>query len=221
MKRNLLREIDEHFSRNFEEYTSYAQLNLEDTRVRSFKMKKVLEVGCGARFTFVSAQYKYAIDTNIRLLKELKRRNPDINLIKADVRYLPFKHSSFDIVVAVFLLHHLVGETTTISQSNIVTGLCEMAHLLNREGKILVLEHIARNRLVSHLFFYITWIFAKLGIDIKYFDIHDKVVTYFMDEKSFEGIITNLDLNSQVLSSKHWQFRKILLGKDNLFLITS
>lgn len=216
MAQTLLPEVQEHFSRRFEEYTSYGQIDFKN--IQGLRMARVLEVGCGARFSFRSASEKIGVDITPRLVKELQHRNPEVNLLIADVRYLPFRDMVFDLVTAVFLLHHLVGETIALSRKNVRRGLTEMARVSDEHGRLLILEHLSKNRCFSITFFYLTFILAKLNLDLKYLDIHDKVITYYLDENNIRNLLNQIGLTVRTLSSKNWQFRNFRLGHDKLLL---
>jgi len=216
MIHRLLPEVQEHFSRRVKEYTSDPQIDFKT--IQGLRMAKVLEVGCGAKFSLSSASEKYGVDITRGLLRELKRRSPEVNLVMADVRYLPFKNRVFDLVTAVFLLHHLVGETTALSRRNIQKGLSEMSRVSGERGCLLILEHLSENKFFSSVFFYVTWVLAKLNLNLEYFDIHDKVVTYYLDETTFRKMIGQIGLTLRTLTSKFWQFRNFRLGQDKSLL---
>jgi len=217
MAKTLLPEVREHFSKSSEDYIAWRSWNL--TNPELLKYGRVLEVGCGAKFSFESTLPKYGIDITPILLQELKRKSPEVNVIMADARFLPFRNSVFDTVGAVFVLHHLVGDTIAISKGNIRSSLSEMKRVLNAGGQILILEHLCKNKVFSLFFFTVTWFMAKLSINIKYLDIHDRVVTYFLDEKTFENICSHVGLKSGVVASEVWQFRRVLLGYDKQMLL--
>lgn len=214
MTDTFLPEVREHFSRRLEEYVNTPELDLPD--IPGLKLGRVLEVGCGAKFSLNRAEEKYGVDITLGLLKELRRHDSDVNLIIADVRFLPFRDSSFDTVVAVFLLHHLVGETVNVSRRNILKGLGEMARVSNQRGHLLILELLAENWLFSYVLFYVTWLLAKLGLNLEYFDIHDRVVTYYLDNNLFERMIRQTGLACNVVACKLWQFRNFRLGHDSV-----
>jgi ubiquinone/menaquinone biosynthesis C-methylase UbiE len=212
MKRTLLPEIKEHFSRRAEQYVSRHSPDFHDNGLS--RCGRVLEIGCGAKFSFKIGFEKYGIDITPDLLAGLKRREQDINLILADARYLPFVDKSFEVVGAVFVLHHLVGDTIIVSKNNICKSLNEMVRVSTKEGHILIIEHLCKNKLFSNLFFYVTWICARLDLDLNYLDIHDKVVTFYLDFRSFERIIEQMGLTTKISSSRNWRFRGVNLGED-------
>lgn len=216
MASTLLPEVKEHFSRVFEDYTGYRQRDLKIAG--GLRMARVLEVGCGAMFSLPSASEKYGVDITPKLVRELRRRSPEVNLVIADVRYLPFQDRVFDLVTAVCLLHHLVGETIAISRKNIQKGLTEMARVSDERGRLLILEHLSENKYFSITFFYLTLILAKLNLDLKYLDIHDKVVTYYLDENTLRNLLSQIGLTVCTLTSKFWQCRNFRLGRDKLLL---
>lgn len=217
MTDTLLPEVKEHFSRRLGQYSKSESRNLQYSK--TLKPKRVLEAGCGANYAFDTAAEKYGVDITPNLLRHLKLRYPKINLVMADSRCLPFRNKVFDVTGAAFLLHHLVGETTTISEDNIRKSLDEMARTLTDEGQMVILEHLCRNRLLSLIFFYLTRIFTKLNLSFEYFQVHDKVVLFFLDIGTFERSIKRMGLTSNVFSCQLWQFRKVKLGYDIQFWI--
>ena len=216
MESTLLPDVRDHFERDLE-YSKSPKLNLKS--IQNFGIGKVLEVGCGAKFSLVSAEEKYALDITPSLLRELRRQDSNINLVLADVRNLPFIDGIFDVVLAVFLLHHLVSSTTAVSKKNVGKCLEEMARVSEECGTVLIFEHLAENRIFSSVFFYVTLIFARLNLDFRYLDIHDRVVTYYLDERTFIRLARHQRLTYRVMSSDFWQYRNFRLGYDKLSIL--
>ena len=217
MKSFLSNEVKEHFTRRSKEYLQVYKKKLPNIKIPD--RKRVLEAGCGGRVVFASASNKYAVDITPVLLKEMRHQNRDVNLLIGDVRFLPFRSEVFYVVAAISLLHHLVGGNISTSKSNIELCLTELKRVSEEKGYIYVSEDLAKNRLISLLFFYVTLICAKLDLNLGYFDIHDKVITHYLDEKSFKKLIHNLGLRAETLSNLPWTFRKINFGQSKEFIL--
>ena len=70
--------------------------------------------------------------------------------------------------------------------------------------------------------FYVTYICAKLGIEINWLDIHDNVIVFFMDRRTFEELSLKAKFKVKEIESKKWvitRFR-INLGEQTEFLLT-
>lgn len=216
MNKTRMRDVREHFSQRTEHYVTWRSPDF--VNINPLRQAKVLEVGCGAKFSFNLASEKYGIDITPNLLADLKRQDKNINLVMADARYLPFLDKVFDIVGAIFVLHHLVGDTRSVSKINISDSLKEMTRVSTDQGHILILEHLS-NKLFSNLFFYVTWVFSRLGLNSDILDIHNKVITFYLDDNTLKKMLNQIGLTSQVMTSQKWRFRKINLGEDKQLLI--
>jgi ubiquinone/menaquinone biosynthesis C-methylase UbiE len=72
----------------------------------------VLDAGCGSgRDTFAistASRGEYVgVDISRQSLREALRRHPQAHLIRADLRYLPFKNESFNQIVCSEVLEHI------------------------------------------------------------------------------------------------------------------
>lgn len=212
MTKTLLEETTQHFTKRSEVYATWKSPNLTRNVINE---DKILEIGCGAKFSFdCDCSEKYGIDVTPTLIKKLRQQDRNINLILADARYLPFKNKTFGSVGAVFVLHHLVANTVQICKCNVEKGLKEMSRVLKDDGQICILEHLSKNDFLSNVMFFTTYILSKTGFQANYLDIHDGVVTYFLSEKTFNGLAKKSGLFSKTKTSKLWQFRKVIFGYD-------
>ncbi len=207
-------EVQEHFSKKVTQYVNTKKRSLH---IDGLITERILEVGCGAKFTFENAEEKYGIDITPELLREMKRQNADVNVILADARYLPFKQGVFSAVVAIFVLHHLVTETASICRLNAQRSMFEMSRTLSNAGSLVILEHVSQNKLFSYVMYYVTLIFAKANLDFDFLDIHEKVITYYFDKSALEKMGVVAGLQPHIVQSKYWQFRNFRLGCDNLY----
>lgn len=205
----LLPEVVEHFSK-MKRYTNRRSPRLYCPSRKS--TYRVLEIGCGANFSFDTCSEKFSIDITRDLIKKMKKMYPEVNLVLGDARYLPFKEKSFDTVGAVFVLHHLVGRTISTCKDNVKKCISEANRVTTNKGQFIVLEHLSLNKTYSNIMFLTTLLLAKLNLNIKYLDIQERVVTYYLDEKTLNNLAPMF--NSTVLTSKIWRFRGITLGYD-------
>lgn len=183
---------------------------------------KVLEIGCGARFTYrVDRGVEvYGLDLVHDMIHFLKKRHPASCGIVGSALHLPFKDDTFNLVVANALLHHLVGKSPSDCIKNIKVALEEMNRVVKSNGFVLVRELISRSRMLSYFMFYVTYVCAKLGININFLDIHDKVITYFMDRRTFEELSLKAKFKVKVIEARKWKMHGISLGEVAEFLLT-
>ena len=214
----LSEKVKEHFTRKSEQYSGWFQ-KPKFSNMKIPDEKRVLEVGCGAQFVFESARKKFGVDITPVLIRGLRRKNRDVNLVVSDARFLPFRSNIFYVVTAIMVLHHLVGLNASVSKSNIELCLSELKRVSEKKGRICILEHLANNKFISLLFFYITLICDKLNIELDYFQIQAKVITYYLDEKSFLKLISKLGLRARTINCIPWKIRKIRVGQDKEFIL--
>jgi len=68
---------------------------------------KILELGCSSGFLTQHLGKITAIDTSQGMLETTKQKNPQAELIQADMFELPFKENSFDKIVVIRTWNHL------------------------------------------------------------------------------------------------------------------
>jgi len=109
-------------------------------------ISSILDLGCGigSLTSLLAERFPSAsivgLDGSKYLLKELKSRRmkPNILVVHADAPIFPLKSESFDLVVAVQVLHeifHFKGEQELLATINSVYD------LLKEEGDLIVLDH--------------------------------------------------------------------------------
>ena len=113
------------------------QLNKLEVIKKNIKTKKkdfLLDVGCGTAFSLKHFDCnKTGIDPSIKLLKQ----NRKDCLMQAVGEYLPFKDSSFDIVISVTAVHNFHG---------IKKGLEEIERVARRKIVISTLKRSSKNK---------------------------------------------------------------------------
>ncbi|MFW9985476.1 MAG: class I SAM-dependent methyltransferase [Candidatus Odinarchaeota archaeon] len=123
------------------EPTLRAVMNLIDPSVSS-----ILDLGCGiGALTSRLAQrfpltFIVGIDQSLYLLKELKntQMKPNILLVQGELPNFPLKPKTFDLVVAVQVLHevfHFKGK------QELLKTISEVYNILCEDGKFIVLDH--------------------------------------------------------------------------------
>jgi len=92
-------------------------------RIKIPKTSAILEIGCGnARHLLYFKEHDlYGLDFSFEMLKyarELSQKNGiKITLVQGDCRFLPFKSESFDLVIAMAVLHHLKNPLESIIEA--------------------------------------------------------------------------------------------------------
>lgn len=109
---------------------------------------RALEVGCGTglmqRRLRAHAGRLWGIDTSLRSLAHAKHAGNGAGLVAADGQLVPFADSSFDLVFAVCVLHHVApGHRGALVQ--------EMARLARPGGLVALLEHNPWNPLTRRV----------------------------------------------------------------------
>ena len=102
------------FSRRIRPYIPFTALNTVWRRLDN-STKSILEVGCGRGqpMSFINRHKKFyvvGIDIFAPYLRVSQQTNCYDELILADIRKLPFKPKSFDIILAMEVLEHLEKE---------------------------------------------------------------------------------------------------------------
>lgn len=204
--------VIEHFRERLQkgEYISRKKIELLPINLKG----KLLEVGCGTRFTYFSEKLEmYGVDITPEMVKLHKKLHPKSHSIIGDVRSLPFKGEVFDIVVSNGLLHHLVGSSPGNCKRNIEASIREIRHVLNPRGILLIVELLVRNYLLSLFMFYVTFLCAKFGIEINSLDIHSKVTTFYLPEKDLKKILEENNFKINETQSKEWRIKGFKMGE--------
>jgi len=139
----------------------------------------VLEVGCGTGYTtyeivkIVGCEKTFALDLTSEQIKIAVKKFRSVNFIRGDAELLPFKSSSFDVVISAGSIEYW---------PNPYKGVKEMVRVTKKNGRIAVLGPRMPDNLflrliaprVMHFFSTKQYIelFEKVGLkDIKYLEI--------------------------------------------------
>lgn len=155
----------------------------------------VLEVGGGSGFMLdlVGSAVETSELVNCELVTEayMEQSNPGISLVKGNVISLPFRERSFDLVLAMNLLHHLVGGTVTLTRKNQVSAIGELTRLLKPGGTLLIFEQCYRLAAFNWLLFWITRILSSNGIEIGIVGIEKNVIVSFLTPSKISRMLDN------------------------------
>ena len=93
----------------------------------------VLDLGCGNGVSTSRLKAKLAVglDLSVKQLVKSRKNHPKTNFVVGDARKLPFKNESFDLVVAINMLHH-VGNPQVV--------LKECYRVLKSGGRLLTVD---------------------------------------------------------------------------------
>jgi SAM-dependent methyltransferase len=97
---------------------------------------RALDVGCGTGTLLQALPEEYekvGVDVSASMLDRAREKGIEVHQASADS--LPFRDESFDLVMCVAVLHHLVERAT------VRAALREMARVLRRGGGLLVWDH--------------------------------------------------------------------------------
>jgi SAM-dependent methyltransferase len=112
------------------------------------KHPRLLDVGCGHGYIHPKLlKYGYNV-TGVEVAKEVvplaQKANPDVLYKSYDGRTLPFEDNSFDIVMAICVMHH-VPPTQWLNFLN------ESKRVVNHNGIIVIFEHNPLNPLTRYI----------------------------------------------------------------------
>lgn len=96
------------------------------------KIIKVLEIGCGVGVVSAHLNNKYGMTVigidldpeQVDIAKKYIKEHEKLRFFEADVRKLPFDNNKFDLVLSIFVIHHVsdwgrvLGEVNRIIKSN-------------------------------------------------------------------------------------------------------
>lgn len=103
-------------------------------KIKTEKDYVILDLGCGngVSTAYLSGKTVVGVDLSLKQLIRAKKKYPNRNFLVGDATKLPFKSNTFDLIVAINLLHHLSDKTDT--------GLKECYRVLKKGGKLLTVD---------------------------------------------------------------------------------
>lgn len=109
----------------------HAQKNIELVeqlfrRVDLSKKNKVLEIGCGVGVVSAHLNIKYQMDVigtdldpeQIEIAKKYNKENEKLKFFEADATKLPFENNKFEIVLLLWVMHHINDWDRTLFEIN-------------------------------------------------------------------------------------------------------
>lgn len=188
---------------------------------------RVLDIGTGGgHFIFeIKAEIPttncFACDVTMDTLKVIKK--DDIDFVGASVYSLPFSDNSFDIVVFGDVLHHLVGKNRKKSVELVDKALGEILRVAKVGSAICILEECVLFKYQSILLFWLTFCFAKLNVNCKYFYINNKLLISFLTYNELKKILFAHSIKIDYISiweSKNWKIKMLsIIAKLRFYTI--
>jgi len=174
---------------------------------------RVLEVGCGARPSYSMDNIDfYGADITPDMIRSFRENYPSATLTICDVKFLPFKQNSFQLIVANTLLHHLIGNNPSICVHNVRSAISELNRVLSSESMFLIKELLAKNYVYTLIMYYVTLFCAKFNIEINSLDIHSKVITYFLTKKKIISLLKENGFQIEKIILDEWKLKGFNLG---------
>lgn len=107
---------------------------------------QILEIGAGtgANFKFYPpSTCAAASEISIKMIEFAKQKTDEINLVQANAEILPFSASSFDAAFATLVFCSIPKPEKAFA---------ELARVVKRNGKIVLLEHVRPNGMLGYAF---------------------------------------------------------------------
>lgn len=201
--------VIEHFQERVEEYSEKRELIPFPIDFEG----RILEVGCGARpcYSIEKINY-YGVDITPALIRSFREGYPSANLTICSVIFLPFKQNSYQLIVANNLLHHLIGNTSSICVQNVRSAMSELNRVLSSESVFIIKELVAKYWIYTQIMYYVTSFCAKYNLEINLLDIHSKVRTYFLTKKKIISLLKENTFQIEKISSEEWKLIGFILG---------
>jgi len=174
---------------------------------------RVLEVGCGARPSYSIDDIDfYGADITPDMIRAFRENYPAATLTICDVKYLPFRQNSYQLIVANTLLHHLVRSNPSKCVHNIRNAISELNRVLSAENIFLIKELLAKNYIYTLIMYCATLLCAIFDIEINSLDIHSKVITYFLTRKKIISLLKENNFQIDEIILDEWKLKGFNLG---------
>lgn len=99
------------------------------------KLDIILDIGCGVGvLSYISnAKLKVGLELQIESIKKAKKLNPDMQIIRGDIRFLPFRENFFHTILSIHSLSSLAKNDERIK------ALSEIKRVLSsKQGEIII-----------------------------------------------------------------------------------
>lgn len=147
----------------------------------------------------------HGVDFCKELVNEGRERySRKINFLVADSRHLPFKDESFQNIACRAMFHHMVSGST---RQNVMLALREAARVLKRNGVVFIDEECLHYRFQSRILFFVTYLLAKLNINIPYFNLPPKIVVSYLTPRELRVLLYNAGFKLSEWVEEVWNMR--------------
>jgi SAM-dependent methyltransferase len=178
----------------------------------------VLEVGCGGGiFLRELLSHKgffdsiVGLDISRELLRHASKSAKKANVVRATVDSLPFQER-FNFVVAINVLHHLVGRTRDHSLRNAKIAMQEMIEGVGEGGYLILSEGPTTTSAIPSLsIFWISSVISLSGLHLANIGIHDNLIVNFLTSKELLRIVEDTSKKSDL------RLTNVYVKKDNSF----
>jgi ubiquinone/menaquinone biosynthesis C-methylase UbiE len=116
--------------------------------IKNDNVEKILDLGCGIGMIshFSNSKLKIGLELQEKSIKNAKKLNPDMELIRGDIRFLPFKNNVFPKILSI----HSLSSMSTPEQRKIAVS--EINRVLNEKGEIIASAANLRSKHYSKKF---------------------------------------------------------------------
>ena len=151
--------------------------------VQKYAYKVVIDLGCGvgANTLYIIDNFRYSFyvgcDFAFNMVKKLKtvRNLGKIDVINCDIRYLPIRENSCDLIISIATIHHIP------SKNDRIKVIQECFKILKRRGKLLVtvwscsaLNKLRRYVKINECDVLIPWSWGLNQQLMRYYHLYDK-----------------------------------------------
>ena len=98
-----------------------------------------LDLGCGPGAPYAKPPGAIVVGVDPSIPSLAANRDIDLGL-HASAAHLPLADRSVDAAIAIYVLHHMVGETVAATRANVAAAFAEMARVVKPDGQVVVLE---------------------------------------------------------------------------------
>ena len=102
--------------------------------IKKDKVERILDLGCGVGIIshFVNADLKIGLELQEKSIREAKKLNPKMELIRGDIRFLPFQNDVFPKILSI----HSLSSMSTPEQWKV--AISEITRVLSKKGEVIV-----------------------------------------------------------------------------------
>lgn len=137
---------------------------------------------------------------NAELVEEYEKHQAikQIKFAKKSILNSGYKDNSFDIVMVRNVIHHLVNTSLPKTRENQRHAIRELVRVTKPGGFILIDEQVNYSALSCTLFFGLSWLATKIGLNIPAFEITPNTVVGYLTRQELQNFC------KKTLSKKNW-----------------